>query len=181
MSLMLLSPAAGEPLALDDAKAHLRLTGGEEDAEVARLLAAATRAVEARGGFALMESRWRLILDQPPEETLLFPVQPVTAIDAVTVSGEAVPASAWEFAPGLEARLRAAAPWPSPVAAIGDVAIDFTAGHAQAEDIPASLAQAVRLALGSFYENREEAGAARTFALPKGLDPLIAPYRSFRL
>lgn len=181
MSLTLISPAAAEPVTLADAKDHLRVTEAAEDALIAGALAAAVRAIEARAGLALMTQAWRLALDAAPDETLILPVSPVQSVDAVIVSGAAVDLSAYEVATGAPGRLRAAAPWPAPANAIGDVTIDFTAGYASADDVPAPLKQAALMLTAHFYENRESAGEARVYTVPRSVDALIAPYREFRL
>ncbi len=181
MSLTLIAPAATEPVTLTEAKDHLRITDAAEDAFIAGALAAAVRSVEARGGLALMSQGWRLTLDAPPAETLILPITPVQTIDAVTVSGALVDPSAYETAAGAPGRLRAAAPWPAPLRAIGDVAIDFTAGYATLSDVPGPLKHAVLMLTAHFYENRESAGEARVYTVPRSVDALIAPFREFRL
>jgi len=181
MSLTLINPAAAEPVTLADAKEHLRVTDVAEDAFIAGVLAAAVRSIEARGGLALMTQGWRLTLDAAPDETLILPVTPVQTIDAVTVSGADVDPSAYEKAIGSPGRLRAAAPWPAPARAIGDVAIDFTAGYATEGDVPGPLKHAVLMLTAHFYENRESAGEARVYTVPRSVDALIAPFREFRL
>ena len=181
MSLTLLSPAAAEPVSLAEVKDHIRVTDASEDALIAAALAAAVRAVEARASLALMTQMWRLRLDAAPEETLILPIAPVASVDAVTVSGAGVDPSAYEVALGSPGRMRVAAPWPAPAAAIGDVTIDFTAGYASAADVPAPLKQAALMLTAHFYENRESAGEARVYTVPRSVDALIAPYREFRL
>ena len=186
MSLTLLSPPASEPVTLSELKQHLRVSEAHEDAAVTGFLVAAARAVEARGGLALMPQQWRLTLDAPPAETLHLPIAPVSAIDAVTVTdgegaAQAVDASAYEFASGSPGRLRPAGPWPHPAPKIDGVAIDFTAGYADADAVPAPLKQAVKILAGYFYETREAAHESRIYTVPQSVDALIAPYREFRL
>lgn len=181
MSLTLTAPAAAEPVTLADAKEHLRVTDTAEDVLIAGALTAAVRSIEARGGLALMTQGWRLTLDAAPTETLFLPMTPVQSIDAVAVSGASIDPSAYETAIGAPGRLRVAAPWPSPVRAIDDVAIDFTAGYTAAGDVPGPLKHAVLMLTAHFFENRESAGEARVYTVPRGVDALIAPFREFRL
>jgi uncharacterized phiE125 gp8 family phage protein len=181
MSLTLLFPPAAEPVTLQDLKDHLRVDGDAEGGFIAAALASAVRAIEARSGLALMTQGWRLALDAPPEAPLIFPIAPVQSVDTLTVSGAAVSPSAYEFAPGSPGRLRVAAPWPAPANRIGDVVIDFTAGFGVAGDVPSPLIQAVKMLAAHFYENREAAGEARVYAVPRAVDALIAPWRELRL
>lgn len=186
MSLTLLSPAASEPVTLAELKQHLRVTHSDEDAAVTGFLVAAVRAIEARGGLALMPQQWRLTLDAPPTGTLHLPIAPCTSLDAVAVTdGEGAPqtidASVYEFASGSPGRLRPAGPWPQPAPKIDGVTIDFTAGYADADAVPEPLKQAVKILAGYFFETREAAQENRLYAVPQSVDALIAPYREFRL
>ncbi|MEO0983274.1 MAG: phage head-tail connector protein [Pseudomonadota bacterium] len=181
MSLTLLTPPAGFPVALADIKAHLRLTDSAEDALVSAATAAATRFIEARAGLALLTQSWRLTLDAAPEGALRLPIGPVQGVAAVTISGETLDPSAYEVATGLPGRLRAVGAWPRPAESLADVAVDFTAGYGAAADVPAPLIRAVKLLAAQFFETREAAGDERFFEAPAGLDALIAPYRELRL
>lgn len=186
MSLTLLSPPAAEPVTLSDVKAHLRVTHSDEDALITGLSVAAVRAVEARGGLALMPQQWRLTLDAVPEDTLFLSLSPVTAIDDVAVIGgegtpQSVAAALYDAVLGPHARIRPAGPWPLPSPAIGGVRVDFTAGYADAEDVPEELKQAVLLFAAHLYETREAAGETRIYTFPQTVDALIAPFREVRL
>lgn len=186
MPLTLLSPPASEPVALAEMKSHLRVTHTDEDADIAALIVAATRAIEARAGLALMPQQWRLSLDAPPDDTLLLPLSPVTALDSVAVfdaAGAAQPVSPslYEFAPGAPARLRPAAIWPRPGRRVDGVAIDFTAGYADADAVPAPLKQAVKMLAAHFYETRETTSGLRVFLVPAAVDAMLAPFRELRL
>ena len=186
MSLTLLSPPAAEPVTLSEVKTHLRVTHSDEDALISGVLVAAVRAIEARGGLALMPQAWRLTLDAAPEETLFLPLSPVSALDAVAViDGEGAPqevsVSLYDAALGAHARIRPAGPWPLPAPVIDGVRIDFTAGYADADAVPELLKQAVKILAGYFYETREAAGEARVYTMPQSIDALIAPFREVRL
>ncbi len=186
MSLTLLSPPAEEPVTLAELKAHVRLSGDDEDANLAGALVAAVRAIEARGGLAMMPQQWRMSLDAPPEETLFLPRSPVAAIDAVTVidaggAPQPVSPSLYDAVYGAGGRIRPAGPWPAPGPAVGGVRIDFTAGYENADAVPAPLKQAVKMLAAYFLETREAAGETRIYALPQGIDALIAPFREARL
>jgi uncharacterized phiE125 gp8 family phage protein len=186
MSLTLLSPPASEPVTLSEFKEHLRVTEADEDALIAGVLVAAVRAVEARAGLALLLQQWRLTLDAVPDETVFLPIAPAASVDAVTVTDaagvpQAVDAAAYEFAPGAPGRLRVAAPWPRPGVKLDGVAVDFTAGYADAASVPEPLKQAVKQLGAHFFETREAALEARLYSAPQSVDALLAPFRRVRL
>lgn len=186
MTLTLLSPPAAEPVTLVELKTHLRVTHDDEDTLIASVLAAAVRAVEARGGLALIEQQWRLTLDKAPTAPITLPITPCTALDAVTVTdaeseAQAVSPALYDFAAGAPGRLQATGGWPAPAARIGGVAIDFTAGYADADAVPEPLKQAVKILAAYFYENREAASETKVYAAPHAVDALIAPYREVRI
>lgn len=156
------------------------MTHTDEDALIAGLLAAATRAVEARAGLALLTQQWRAILDAAPDATLFLPVAPLQSVDAVRVNDIVLDPARYEVATGAPGRLRRAGPWPG-ASGVGAIEIDFTAGYGAAEAVPAPLKQAVRQLAAHFYENRETASETRTYSVPQSIDALLAPYREFRL
>lgn len=184
MTLTLLAPPAIEPVSLGAFKDYLRVTHDDEDGVIGAMLTAASRAIEARAGLALLPQGWRLTLDAAPEDVLFLPLAPCISVDAVSVTGPGGETSAvgpefYEFAPGAPGRLRRAAPWPPVGPRLDGVRIDFTAGHAG--DIPAPLLQAVKALAAHFYEARTEKASTRMFSVPQSVDALIAPYRQVRL
>jgi len=186
MSLTLLSPAASEPITLQELKDHLRITHNDEDVAINGYLVAAVRAIEARASIAMLTQSWRLALDCVPEETVFLPISPAASIGAVVIiDSDGVPqpvlSETYVFAAGSPGRLRRVAPWPRPGVSVAGVQIDFTAGYADAASVPAPLKQAVRMLAAHFYERREALSETRLYAVPQTVDALIAPYREVRL
>jgi uncharacterized phiE125 gp8 family phage protein len=186
MSLQLLIPPTEEPLSLDELKAHLRVLSDDEDAAVLQYGEAARRAVEARGGLALVAQGWRLVLDRLPNGVLTLPRAPVFSIDAVTLidktgAASVIPPEHYDYETGAMGRIVARGLWPQSARLIGGVRIDFTAGWADASEVPSELKLAVKMLAAHFFENREGAAAERVFAVPQAVDALIAPYRQARL
>ena len=66
MPSILTTPPLAEPLALADAKAHLRVTSSDEDAMISTLIIAARRHVEQATGLALITQGWSVFLDRWP-------------------------------------------------------------------------------------------------------------------
>ncbi len=66
MRLQLLTPPAVEPIALADAKQHLRVISTDQDAIISRLIVAARRWCEAKLKQSLVTQTWKLYLDSFP-------------------------------------------------------------------------------------------------------------------
>ncbi|MBB5518087.1 head-tail connector protein [Amphiplicatus metriothermophilus] len=186
MSLELIIPPAEEPVSLDEAKAHLRVTHGEEDGLIAVYLMAARRAIETRAGLAVLAQTWRLALDRPPGAPFALPRGPVSAVAAVEIAmrdGSASPVSPdlYDVETGLGARLAPRGPWPHTDRLIGGVRIEFAAGWPDADAVPEEIKHAIRLLAAHFYEHREAVATERVAALPQAVEALVAPYRGARL
>ncbi|MGF1545155.1 MAG: head-tail connector protein [Parvularculaceae bacterium] len=185
MSLVQLSPPAGEPIPLAELKAHLRVTQTAEDALVAGLGLAARQAIEARFGLAILPQAWRLRLDVASCAVVELPLSPVASVDAVTGyrpdgGGEALSADAFAASAGHVGRVRidVAGALRAPFDAI---AIDFTAGWPDAASAPQEILLAIKALAAHFYENREAAGTDRFHTSPESLNALMAPWRRVRL
>ncbi|GAB4525464.1 MAG: head-tail connector protein [Amphiplicatus sp.] len=186
MSLELIIPPAGEPVSLDEAKAHLRVTHGEEDGLIAVYLMAARRAVEARTGLAVLAQTWRLVLDRAPPAPLALPRGPVASVSAVETvmrdgSASLVPPDLYDVETGLGARLAPRGPWPHTDRLIGGVRIEFAAGWPDAAAVPEEIRHAIRLLAAHFYEHREAVATERAAALPQAVEALLSPFRRARL
>lgn len=186
MALDIVTPPAAEPLALDEAKAWLRLDGGSEDALVSALVATARGAVELACGRLLLAQGWRWRLDAwPPGGTVRIPVSPVTTVTGVSVATAAGPLSIaagdWLLARTSDpARLVFLRPPPAPDAPAGGITITGTAGlGATPAELPEPLRHAVRLTLAALWENRGD--AAVPGAVPPAALSLIEPWRRIRL
>lgn len=185
MQFQRLAGPGSEPVTLAEAKAHLRVDLGDDDAMIARLIAAAREWVEAASGRALMTQSWRMTLDAwPGGETIPLVRPPVQAVAAVRVFDAAGAATLWASANyamafGAEPQrlVRVASSWPAPGRARAGIEIDVTCGYGAAADVPASLRQAVLLKLAQLYERRgEDKGES-----PDAAWTLVAPFRTVRL
>lgn len=187
MPASLLAGPASEPLTLAEAKAYLRIDHDAEDGLVASLITAARATVEALTRRVLVTQSWRITRDAWPASGLIpAPVNPLRTLEAATVIdaegvAQTLPLSAFLLdttrLPGL-IRIDGGAVQP-PGRPLAGIALDITAGHGAAAEVPAPLIEAVRLVLGHFYEHRAETGPSAPF--PAQLDALVAPFRVTRL
>lgn len=171
-------------LSLDDAKAHLRVDGDDEDDLVAAFRDAAVDAVERYTGLILAPRTgenamvWRA--ERLPSR-LRLGVRPVSAIRGLAyVDSEGAEQTGdpaiLRMGSGDEVLLRAGHSWPPDMA--GGIAIKFEAGL-PAGKVPASLLQAVRMFTAHLYLNREAVAATGAVGgeIPLGFRALCSPYR----
>lgn len=192
MRLTLTTGPAAEPLSLDEAKAHLRVDGTEEDGLISSLITTSRLHVEAALGLALIVQTWRWQADRWPDAgdgVIELGVRPVLTVDAVSVTGADGMAAVLDPATysvdiaGGVARLAALADWPAPGARLGGAIIDFTAGYGSAaSDVPAPLRQALKLLVAHWYEVREPVYVGTMAArVPDTVSDLLAPFARRRL
>ena len=186
MKKTLLTPPAVEPLGLDEAKAHLRLDGADEDALVERLIAAARAQVEGATWLVMIAQSWRAALEAwPRHRTVTLPVRPLLSVEAVRAfdadgAATLVPAEDYEVEPETATvALKADAAGLAPAVSAGGFEIHFTAGFGpEGSDVPAPLRQAMLMLLAHWFEQRSAVAVGDAPAtVPAGAAALIAPYR----
>lgn len=162
-------------LPLDDAKAYLRVEGGDEDALIGALRDAAIDWVERHTGRALVRRAfvWTASRFATP---LRLTIEPIVSVDGVGYRGSdgvsvSLDAAGWRLA-GRELYAGVGASWPLALAGEGAVRVTLTAGY---EDggVPPALVSAVKLMLGHLYRNRETA----VTDAPMAAEVLCAAYR----
>jgi uncharacterized phiE125 gp8 family phage protein len=190
MTVLLIDPPAIEPVTLAEAKAHLRLTGGDDDDYVAAMITAARIQVETATRRVLIDQTWRVFRDDwPPGGRLDLPIAPVTAIAAITVydvDGEptALAPADWQLdAASVPARLVLLGAAPRPGRPINGIEIDVVAGYgASGLSVPQPLRLAVMTLVARWYEDRE--GLAYGIVpsrVAAAFEALVTPFRVMRL
>lgn len=163
MSFKLVTPAAAI-VTTDVAKKHLNVEHAEDNAEIDRLVAAATRYIEKRTARQFGQATWKLFLDgfgAGPIEIRKCPVSDVTEVKYIDPDGaEQTLASFQKDIVSEPARIAPAVgeSWPITRRQLNAVEITFTAGYT---DIPEEAVQVVLLLLGHWYVNREGMGTTR--------------------
>jgi len=175
------------PVSLDEAKAHLRVTGTDEDTTIQLYLDAAVAHVDgAEGtlGRCLVTQTWDYTFDRFPGFTErcwqsvdvpLPTLQSVTSVkyydpdgvqqtmdsaDYIVTGQRIVPVDAW---PDIDTTRP------------GAVTVQFVAGYGLATAVPAAIKAAILLYVGSMYEGRED------WADSVAAKALLAPYRKVRV
>ena len=189
MRLTLLEGPAVEPLGLDEAKAHLRLDGEEEDVMLASLIATARSHIETALGLALVTQTWRWQADRWPRtgvvELMTRPVQRVDRIAVRAADGAEEVIGAGDYLVDAMAAqvMPQSGAWPQPGARRGGIAIEFVAGFGDAAaDVPAPIRHALRLLVAHWYEVRNPVhiGSIAT-RVPETVSELLTPYRARRI
>jgi uncharacterized phiE125 gp8 family phage protein len=190
VSLVAVTPPAGYPVTLAEAKAQLNYGGADQDALIGGLVAAATLHLDGRSGVlgrSLLTQAWELRLDQFPRSTRgrielpLPPLQSVTSVRYIDDSGQEAtldPASYVVEPWHLRGRIRPAygTVWPTARDEDGAVRIRFVSGYGDAADVPQPIKHAIQLLVGTWFRDREATGEV-TRPLAMGVDALTNPYR----
>jgi len=191
MSSILLSGPAVEPVALDDAKAFLKVETADDDDAIAALIAGARVHIEAQTRRALITQSWRIVRDTWPDDgrvlVLPVPLRQLSAVRVYRLDGSTQSIDPAGFiveagrAPAALSYANGVPPAPGRVAA--GIELDIVAGYGDdVGDVPADLRQAIRLMVAHWYENRGLiAQGSQVNLLPASAAALVAPYRVLSL
>lgn len=175
-----------EPVALDDAKAHLRITHDADDEAIAALVKTARQICEEYTGLALITRDCRLYLDQWPKHTLSLPKPPLVNVAAINVydaNGDAAefPAAAYAVdTVGRPGRIEMTGTPPWPGQPLGGIEIEFSAGFGETpDDVPPDLREGIKRLVAHLYMNRGDTG--ETAIRNAGATALFAAHRRMRL
>lgn len=172
MTLVLVTPASPS-VTLAEAKVHLRIDDGDDDALVSALISAAVAHAERWTGIALEEAVWSLSLDGFPSGGIGIPLAPVISVDAVAyLDAEGATQSFADFYVAGQ-RVYPSSTWPATQARAGAVTVEFTAGAGT----PADVRAAILLMIGHWYERREAASEKGMTEIPMGAYALLNLHR----
>lgn len=182
---------ASTPVSVLDARAHLRLTGHEEDTLVAALIAAATDILDGWSGIlgrCIVTQTWTQSFEEFDGDDLHLPfpdVQSVTVqyYDANNAS-QTLSSSAYHLinsADGAELELAYGQVWPNVYPRPDAITVTMVCGYGDPADVPSALKAAVLLHVGHLFANREAIGSNSLAELPLAYKFLTAPYRRIGL
>lgn len=168
-----------EPLTLDEAKAHLRVTFNDDDALIEGYIAAAREYAETHTRRQLCTATYVMRMATLP--TLIElpnpPLASVTSITYVDLAGDTqtLSSSLYTVDPySYPAKIVPAynATYPAVRGHVNDVTITYVCGTAAAS-VPVKAKQAILLLVGHFYEQREEVADARLAKVPTAAEALL--------
>lgn len=188
------APAEGV-ITLAEAKAHLRVEHGEEDALITALVQAATDRLDGWSGIlgrCLVTQTWRVdTYDFPPDDMIRLPFPDVQSVVVTyvdpdgatqTLSGSTYHLVNDHMAGRLDLAYGAA--WPETAIRPDAMRVTMVAGYGAASAVPQPIKSALKLMVGDMYKNRES-GVIGTVAfdikMSTTVDALIAPYRRIGL
>lgn len=178
-------PPDAEPVSLSEAKAHLNVGHPADDDLIGALIAAAREQTEAETGRRWMPQTVVLSLSNFPwsddgddgcyGQIIRFPFEPVRAVNAVRYYDTA--GVLQTLAPGDYLTWLTHSPpelypvpqtfWPyTQIGRRGAVEIECDVGYANAGAVPATAKEAMKLAIGFWYEHRGDSDAPAEMGLP---------------
>lgn len=180
MNITTITPPTDEPITLDDAKAHLRITHTDEDALILLMITAARQQAEAITGRVFMTQTLELSMDTFPARIHVpfAPLQSVVSLKYLDVSGTEQTYS--DILLWRENGVGRIAPawggmWPDYRAQPGAIKLRCIAGYATADEVPQAIKHWLLCYIGALYENRES--ASERPASPGFIDGLLDQYR----
>lgn len=189
MPTQLITPPAGEPVSLAEAKQHLRVDFDDDDALIQSLISAARQAAETLTQRQLVSARWALVLDSfpgsslmglPSGQTFTLPANailiPKSPLQAVVEIRYLDMAGAWQLMPPAAYTVdKACEParitpvfgqtWPIALPQIAAVSVVFDSGYGNASAVPEGIKAWIKLRVGSLYVHREELASMTRGAL----------------
>lgn len=179
MSLAIVTQPAAEPISLEEAKDHLRVTGTDDDARIEPKIVAIRQWTEEflRRRLVTQTLDWRF--DFFPADEFDFPVGPiqsVTSISYVDTAGATQVLSASLYQADLYAEPGRLAPafaqvWPSTREQFNAVTVRCVAGYGDPPLVPRPIIAAMLMLLDASYDCEGEAEVKTTPAAMRCLWP----------
>lgn len=189
MNFSLVTAPAAEPVTTAEAKTHLRVDSSDDDTYIDTLVKSARLWVERTNGLALVTQTWDGSLDAfPGGDVIVIPKYPLVSVTSVTYHDDDLSTST-VFSSGSyqvdtmtrppRIVLKNGSTWPGDTLRLSSgVVVRFVAGYGAASAVPEDIKHAIKLLVGSMYQNREpEVVGATVSRVGFAVDALLAPYR----
>jgi len=181
MALRIVTPPTAQAVTLDLTKQHIRVEDTESDALIGIYIDAATNSL-AYLGRALLPATFALDLDYLPckIDLPMPPLQSVTGITIIDPDGNPATVDPSIYAVRLSpegfgsVELAYNQTWPQIRGDLGSATITFSAGY---ETVPSPIQTAIMMIVGQLFDNRTDIGMAQQYAIPRGIDMMLQPYR----
>lgn len=165
-----LTPADAEPVDIDEAKAHLRVTHNADDLLITSLIRAARETVEANTGRALVGASYLWTVDEwrRPARLPLLPASSVESVSYLDSYGARIVMDPSDYHFDVSRSQLDAPCWGR------SVNVEFTTDPG---DVPASLKAAILLLVGDMYENAEANVVGSAVSENPTFQRLVFPWR----
>ncbi|MBP2653348.1 MAG: hypothetical protein H6Q73_917 [Firmicutes bacterium] len=177
MTLKIITGPTTEPVTLDEAKAHCRVDGTDEDELITALIVAARQYCEQRQNRAYLTQTLELTLDRWPSFPVDIPHPPLVSVESIKYYGTNDKEYIWatteyfvdtDSEPGRVALNYAKTKPTVTLRPANGVKIRYTAGGS---DVAQTVKQAMLLLIGHWYINRE---AVLTGTISKEIEFAVA-------
>lgn len=186
MAAKIITPPAAEPVSLELAKAHMKVSNAVEDTLVELYVKAAREHCEAITGARFIHQTWELALDAFPDGAIELPGYPlssVTSVEYLDENGDPQAVDAGLLVLDTFKRpgwVTCSEDWPATQDTINAVRVTYVVGFGAAADaVPSDIVNAILLAAGDLYENRQGRQKDALNENP-AVDALLWPYRTLR-
>jgi len=188
-SLTIITQPTFEPITLEEARAHLRVTSSDDDALIVGYMLAARQHVEDYLGRSLITRTLEVTIDDGLPCEIELPRPPLASVTFVTYvdtagATQTLSAGLYQVVTGMVGgKIVPAygASWPSTRCQSDAVTVRYVAGYgANSTSVPDAIRMAILLLVGHFYANREAAMVGVSVSeLPFAVEALLNPYRAY--
>lgn len=162
-TIQVLTPPSDLPVTRSDVQRHLGVTDDEHDIDIERLIRLGANFLSKQAGVSLQTTTYRLTLDRFPGCGTIIRL-PYPPLQSVTKVEHYVDGSPVELAEGTDYQIVPGSPdlmpgigktaWPATDSdRVDAVNIDYDAGYATQDDLPAEAAQYIYASARANYDN----------------------------
>lgn len=181
-----------QPITLDEAKAHCRVTTSDEDSLIEQLIKAATSDLENKTQRVLCETTLVEVLDRFPSGGIRLKHPPILSVQSIVYfdpTGAQLTLDANDYLVDTHSEPGWVFPnvdkaWPDTQERINAVTVTYKAGYLlggtaqqQRDAVPRDLRAWLLIRISTLYENRESVSFASAPFNITALDSLWQPYR----
>ena len=195
MSITEITRPAAYPITLSEAKAHLNIEHGDDDAIIGAMIASATDYAESYTNRDFIQRTWAYSFDSLSGGGFLLPKSPVQSVSSITYidgdgASQTLSTDVYDLDSGVTPSLvylKYNQSWPATRSQRNAITVTFISGYAGLGSpvdvrggVPDVIRQAVKLLIGDNYANRENIIVGASLANTKASDSLLSAYRVYK-
>lgn len=158
MGLRVITQPTVEPVSLAEAKQDLRVEHTDDDAKIARHIAAAREFIEQRIQRKIASQELEFTIDAFPSFEIKLPVGPVQEVTGIFYDDEEgfeqeiISDDYWLDNTGFDSWVFPSVAWPGTLDGVNAVRVNYLAGYATPDETPAPLKAAIQLKIQELYD-----------------------------